>query len=634
MSEQPSDSANGYDAPTITIQTSQGRSYRTRYLLAADGVHSDTRKHFGISMMGSHCMQDLINIHFQTNDDLSDLLMQRSSAIDNHDQAMLHFVYNSQLVGAFVCHDLRGGEWVLQIPFFPPFQTLEEDFDPRKVRDMIWAGLVGDVNSSPSKDIKRASGERDCFNFEIRSIRPWTMSSLVAQRYSNNSGNMVLVGDAAHAFPPAGGFGMNTGLQDAHNFQWRLALLLHRERRKKAHLLEQGKNSLPPEGSIGPSLSPTATPSTIFAKSIVTKYDQERKPIATQNAALSVRNYQRTLRIAKACYLDAQHPQLLVSLLHSPPMNMLSMQTRQTMFRQLINAAMMPLGSLVSFCRSGEMQGGRSFHANHLKKNVWSILESGGSLPLVFPSFELGFYYDPNDSINQEGRATSSINGSGSGGDTAGYFPKLKVGHRMPHILVEVLASSPLSTLCPSPFSSQRDSTEHVISLTDISSQLRQACSVSSPVFTLISIGTVLTHAVAFISEAMQCVMKKWHVPIMLVNVLPAGVKDHLNNMKSSTAESHSNDVNVLYAADSQRALLQLLQCTGPEQVRQTQIDGKTSENNEISINALIMVRPDGHIANVCWIGEQEREALFKQIQQVIEKGFQNALGGNIVLDD
>jgi len=52
------------------------------------------------------------------------------------------------------------------------------------------------------------------------------MSSLVAQRYVNESNNMVLVGDAAHAFPPAGGFGMNSGLQDSHNLAWRLALLL------------------------------------------------------------------------------------------------------------------------------------------------------------------------------------------------------------------------------------------------------------------------------------------------------------------------------------------------------------------------------------------------------------------------
>jgi 2-polyprenyl-6-methoxyphenol hydroxylase-like FAD-dependent oxidoreductase len=32
-------------------------------------------------------------------------------------------------------------------------------------------------------------------------------------------------GDAAHRFPPAGGFGMNTGVQDAHNLAWKLAAL-------------------------------------------------------------------------------------------------------------------------------------------------------------------------------------------------------------------------------------------------------------------------------------------------------------------------------------------------------------------------------------------------------------------------
>ena len=36
-------------------------------------------------------------------------------------------------------------------------------------------------------------------------------------------GNAFLAGDAAHRFPPAGGFGMNTGFQDAHNLAWKLA---------------------------------------------------------------------------------------------------------------------------------------------------------------------------------------------------------------------------------------------------------------------------------------------------------------------------------------------------------------------------------------------------------------------------
>ena len=37
------------------------------------------------------------------------------------------------------------------------------------------------------------------------------------------NGRVFLAGDAAHQFPPAGGFGMNTGIQDAHNLAWKLA---------------------------------------------------------------------------------------------------------------------------------------------------------------------------------------------------------------------------------------------------------------------------------------------------------------------------------------------------------------------------------------------------------------------------
>ena len=37
---------------------------------------------------------------------------------------------------------------------------------------------------------------------------------------------IFLLGDAAHRFPPAGGFGMNTGIQDAHNLAWKLASVL------------------------------------------------------------------------------------------------------------------------------------------------------------------------------------------------------------------------------------------------------------------------------------------------------------------------------------------------------------------------------------------------------------------------
>lgn len=42
-------------------------------------------------------------------------------------------------------------------------------------------------------------------------------------------GRVFLAGDAAHVHSPAGGQGLNTGLQDAHNIAWKLAAVLHGE---------------------------------------------------------------------------------------------------------------------------------------------------------------------------------------------------------------------------------------------------------------------------------------------------------------------------------------------------------------------------------------------------------------------
>lgn len=40
------------------------------------------------------------------------------------------------------------------------------------------------------------------------------------------AGRVFLAGDAAHVHSPAGGQGMNTGMQDACNLAWKLALVV------------------------------------------------------------------------------------------------------------------------------------------------------------------------------------------------------------------------------------------------------------------------------------------------------------------------------------------------------------------------------------------------------------------------
>ena len=43
---------------------------------------------------------------------------------------------------------------------------------------------------------------------------------------ASSTGRVVLAGDAAHLFTPTGGFGMNTGMDDASNLAWKLAALV------------------------------------------------------------------------------------------------------------------------------------------------------------------------------------------------------------------------------------------------------------------------------------------------------------------------------------------------------------------------------------------------------------------------
>jgi putative polyketide hydroxylase len=60
---------------------------------------------------------------------------------------------------------------------------------------------------------------------EIVSTASFINSARVAQSY--RSGRIFLAGDAAHEMTPAGGHGMNTGIQDAHNLAWKLASVIH-----------------------------------------------------------------------------------------------------------------------------------------------------------------------------------------------------------------------------------------------------------------------------------------------------------------------------------------------------------------------------------------------------------------------
>jgi len=125
-------------------------------------------------------------------------------------------------------------------------------------------GREGDERAAPRTDAevvalaRRQTGIAD-LDVKVISRSVWRLSRQVATKF--RSGRVFLVGDAAHRFPPNGGFGMNTGIHDAHNLAWKLRLVF--------------------DGKAGAALLDT--------------YDSERRPVAESNADFSLGNQKRFL---------------------------------------------------------------------------------------------------------------------------------------------------------------------------------------------------------------------------------------------------------------------------------------------------------------------------------------------------
>ena len=166
---------------------------RSRYLIGCDGAGSRVRKQLGIEMHGPQLIQCYLMIHFA-----ADL-----RALTSNRPAVLHFVLDPACSGAFIAHDVDS-DWVFMHAVDPGAESVD-DYPADRCLDVI----------------ARAAGT--ALDAEILSAATWWMSAQTAE--SMGCGRTFLAGDAAHRFPPTGGLGLNSGVQDIHGLMWRIAAI-------------------------------------------------------------------------------------------------------------------------------------------------------------------------------------------------------------------------------------------------------------------------------------------------------------------------------------------------------------------------------------------------------------------------
>jgi len=88
-------------------------------------------------------------------------------------------------------------------------------------------GIQSELPSPSVEHLQRVADELVEGQPKLQDLR-WSsifrISMRLASAYQN--GRCFIAGDAAHIHPPTGGQGMNTGIQDAYNLAWKLALVM------------------------------------------------------------------------------------------------------------------------------------------------------------------------------------------------------------------------------------------------------------------------------------------------------------------------------------------------------------------------------------------------------------------------
>lgn len=185
------------DEITITAidkANSKTKVYNASYLACCDGASGISKTSLNNSFAQLSDKTKMLGTIFTSTD-----IMQKKSLPDG----IMYFVLADSAMAFVGPIDLTNNEWLAQIvwskPEDPTIESLSEIIDK----------IVG----TPIQK-------------EISSFYFWDMQVQIANSFSLDN-KIFWVGDAAHAFAPTGGLGLNTGFGDAQNLGWKLAAVIN-----------------------------------------------------------------------------------------------------------------------------------------------------------------------------------------------------------------------------------------------------------------------------------------------------------------------------------------------------------------------------------------------------------------------
>ncbi|MBB4710994.1 2-polyprenyl-6-methoxyphenol hydroxylase-like FAD-dependent oxidoreductase [Streptomyces luteogriseus] len=203
------------DGVVSRIVTASGarEEVRSRFLVGCDGAHSSVRKGLGLTFEGGAFPEEYMLADVEVDWNLPEGYGVRS----------MHHGADGRIDDALVCVPLPGERRYRMSMLVPPeLSTKAENAAPGETAHGLEGGRaprlehIQAVVDRLSPEPANASAMRWSSVFRI--------SHRLVDRYS--VGRVFVAGDAAHIHPPTGAQGMNTGIQDACNLAWKLAIVL------------------------------------------------------------------------------------------------------------------------------------------------------------------------------------------------------------------------------------------------------------------------------------------------------------------------------------------------------------------------------------------------------------------------